>query len=126
MQFCQSHWDSLRTAITERGLARFIAPDGRAAAEEARRQLEGTTNRAQAPDPLMQAHWMLVSAATDAMGLEIMNPEPCVNCAIAEGHCPLCEVEAGAGRGSALNWINGCADEIRDRFREQGWIEATN
>lgn len=124
MQFCQPHWDSLKGAIDERGISRFIAPDGAAAGKEAAAQIEGTTDPKVAPDPLMQAHWMITGRVLDIVGLGLMNNECCPICAIDEGHCPLCEVEHGAGAGSALAWIHGCTDDILAEFQEKGWVTA--
>ncbi len=122
MQFCQAHWDALRQAIDARGLSRLIAKDSHAAAQEAKEQLEGTTDPTQAPDPLMAAHWMIVNQALRIGGLGLMSDEFCAVCNTEEGHCPLCEVEYSAGSGSAKKWIDGCTEEVADQYREKGWM----
>ena len=122
MQFCQGHWDTLKKAIDERGLSHLIAKDGQAAVAEAKDQLNGTTDPSVAPDPLMQAHWMITGRVMEIAGLGMMYEEECAICDLPTGHCPLCEVEHGAGPGSAQNWINGCADQILAEYRQSGWM----
>lgn len=73
MRFCQDHWDRLRAAIEERGLAHLIAPDGDTAAAMVASELE----RGQQPtnyDPLMAAHWAIASNVMDLISNAGGNP----------------------------------------------------
>lgn len=66
MRFCQDHWDRLRAAIDERGLSHLIAPDGETAVAQIKQELEQGPS-AVTFDPLMSAHWAIVSNAMDTI-----------------------------------------------------------
>lgn len=66
MQFCQDHWDRLRSAISERGLDHLIAPDGQTAAQQLADQIKRTQDGEEPVtpvnyDPLMAARWATIN-----------------------------------------------------------------
>lgn len=73
MQFCQDHWDRLRSAISERGLDHLIAPDGQTAAQQLADQIKRTQDGEEPVtpvnyDPLMAAHWAIINNVLDQIG----------------------------------------------------------
>jgi hypothetical protein len=114
VKFCQDHWNSLRSAIDERGLTALVADSGeKAAANLASELADGQT--IDNYDPLMSAHFAI---ASNAMGfiangggnpLVIMAPPP----DHPEWGCPICY----------LNWVDAeheqlCADPSCPRAGE--------
>lgn len=68
MRFCQTHWDRLRDALEERGLAELIAKDGERAAANLVNEAETGEATLANYDPLMRAHWAIVGNATRMLG----------------------------------------------------------
>jgi hypothetical protein len=83
MKFCQPHWDRLKAEIQSHGVADFIAHDGEEAIARVVGQINGERQTRENYDPLMSAHWMIVSRAIDCGGLYLLTGD----------HCPLCELK---------------------------------
>jgi hypothetical protein len=122
MKFCQSHWDALKAAIESRGLGHLVAANGRDAHARVVADLTGKSDVSDF-DPLMSAHWMIVSRATQVLGIGIM-------CAKEDGgeYCPVCELVTAtppppAGHQYPTNelyFIDGPADAMLADCREMG------
>jgi hypothetical protein len=122
MQFCQKHWDMLRTAIEARGLTHLIAKSGEAAMERAVDELQGRADDS-SYDPLMAAHWMIANRAVEMGGLYFLSG----------GHCPVCEAikhtahwpregenEPAGEAWVESHWIDGPADAVLTHCQERG------
>ena len=98
MRFCQPHWDSLRAAIDERGLASLVAESGEQAAKNIAREVEeGST--LDNYDPLMAAHFAIWNnAMTVAQRTYVADPLAMMvdDPAHPEWQCPVCY----------LNWLH--------------------
>ena len=105
MQFCQLHWGQLRKAIDDRGLSHLVAKNGYEAAKNTLAEAKGQPSNY---DPLMPAHWMILSQSMEVFGLQVLG-----DC------CPLCEVACVEG-GVDQEWITGCADAILRYCQENG------
>lgn len=68
MMFCQDHWDRLRAKIAERGLNSLIALDAEIAVQQLRDRVEKEETTVVNFDPLMYAHWAILSNATETIG----------------------------------------------------------
>jgi hypothetical protein len=73
VRFCEDHWERLRVAIEDRGLAHLIAPDGAVAAEQMADQLKRAAageepGTAVNYDPLMAAHWAIANNVMTQLG----------------------------------------------------------
>lgn len=114
MKFCQAHWDRLRTAIEIRGLGHLIAPSGAEAMERAAQELDGTATDA-TYDPLMAAHWMIVSRVTELGGLYLMTGDYCPICEAIKGHS-----QAMVSEQVEAHYIDGPADAVLAYCRDKG------
>lgn len=95
MKFCQDHWDSLRAAISKRGLDQFVSKDGKELVSKI-----DLADGSMAFDPLMAAHMAIVGNAVEIGGLYLLTGD----------YCPICESIKNGGP-SADWWINNAADE---------------
>lgn len=87
----------------------LVAPSGRAAAYRMKLELEGAASNS-TYDPLMSAHWMIMSAVLQQGGLEVINL------------CPLCVV---AQHGGVVDeWVGGCLDAVLAYVKENGLLDA--
>lgn len=127
MKFCQPHWDKLRAAVESRGLGHLIAANGRDAHARAVAELQGRSERDDF-DPLMAAHWMIVHAVQQRIGLALF---------FGEDVCPVCEgiktnegvVDPKLGRvytpeEEESYWIDGPANAVLDEARRLGFMAA--
>lgn len=127
MKFCQRHWDTLRVAVESRGLGHLIAANGRDAHARAVAELQGHAERDDF-DPLMNAHWMIVSVVQQRIGLALF---------FGEDICPVCEgIKTNEGVvDPKLNriytpeeeesyWIEGPADAVLAEARRLGLVAA--
>ena len=81
MQFCQPHWDELRAAVDERGLATLVSADGEHAMARMKSEIEGSESAASF-DPLIYAHNAVFTNALRMFGISAMDG------------CPLCDPPA--------------------------------
>ena len=107
---CQRHWDELRREVEARGLAPFIASDGREATRRMALELEKGPSR-ETFDPLLYAHAAIMRNAMRVMGLTLLMPN-------ADGteRCPLCFVETEAPEGHPARtevpkWLGFAAED---------------
>jgi hypothetical protein len=107
MKMCQTHWDAMRKAVDDRGMSDRIAPNGEEACKRIVEEVEGTAGPVTF-DPLSSMNYAIWAEVLRVGGLYLMGAKP-----DGQEYCPLCEVEEGAGEGSAQNWINGAADEAK-------------
>ena len=122
MQFCQQHWDSMREAVRLRGMEHLVARSGEEAVADLTAQLEGTATQ-QNWDPLMAAHWAILTRVMRSMGLAALGD-----------FCPLCEVQSSydwavknmnplpAEARSAQQWVDSCMDSMLEYARENKWV----
>ncbi len=117
-----SHWNALRKAIDDRGLASLISERGEEAIRKVSRELsEGPS--VDSFDPLMSAHFMIMSNAIETIGRIGIDPMIFIanNPEHPQWECPIC----------CLNWLSeehdntctteGCTKEKGQRF--DIWIE---
>lgn len=117
MKFCQPHWDRLKTAIESRGLGHLIASNGREAHARTVADLKGESDLSDY-DPLMSAHWEIVSAATEYVGLALYNGDACPVCEVLKVYPPIPEGHRYASNESYF--IDGPADAALEFCRAQG------
>lgn len=110
MSFCQKHWDELRTGVETRGMMALVAPSGQAAIYRAKQELEGAATNS-TYDPLMSAHWMIMSAVLEKGGLEVINL------------CPLCVVAEHGGDTIVAEWVKGCLDSVLEYVKENKLLD---
>jgi hypothetical protein len=145
MRFCQDHWDRLREAIDARGLTDLVATSGALAAAQQAAQAERGAADVTTFDPLMSAHWGILSNAMSAIQagggapLYLMagdQPEDPVDLPGGEGktwpRCPLCylglaheltctDERCTLPRVDGYAWmLDRAADAALDRARELG------
>lgn len=68
MRICQDHWDRLREAVEQRGMADLIAPHPNRAITNLATELERGEPTLATYDPLMAAMWSVLSNATETIG----------------------------------------------------------
>lgn len=117
MQFCKEHWERLREAINNKGLGHLVSNSGKELFERTTKELHGGVS---IPDPLFMAHNMIISAALNDGGLEIMMPDENGN-----KKCPLCEVKKNPVDDTENldeEWIEGSTQDVLDYYQKQGII----
>lgn len=124
MKFCQPHWEKLRRAIDERGLAHLIAKGGEQAARNMAAELRQGAS-IQSFDPLMAAHNAIWMRAMDVAGLAVMAPnengtERCPICFLNQAHAAECQgPPCGLPRDTAFDhWIDRAADMVGTQAAE--------
>lgn len=95
MKMCDEHWAHLREAVSKLKLDHLISPDGMAAAQMMKRQLEGNDTAIDF-DPLMSANGQLMTLAVNFVGMKMMTGDL----------CPACEL-------AAYDWTEGAAYQSR-------------
>ena len=116
-KWCQPHWDALRTAVEQRGLAHLISRGAAAAAAMVADELRlGSRRDAEGFDPLIRA-WGMISRRGLEMGARI-------------SECPLCFVqrhldecfEPTCDRSTPTEWIDGATDSLLAYARKLGLV----
>ena len=123
MKFCQPHWDKLKDAIKVRGLFDLVAKDGKEAMEQAKGQLEGKEQTLENFDPLMAAHWMIVSNSMEMikgiggnpLALMMSDPEH------PELECPICYLNYLSAEHDRTCTVADCKKVKGQTFDD--WIE---
>ena len=113
MKLCQDHWHELKNAIRQRGMWKFVPPDGPLKANRATHYLDART----APlrfDPLTMASMLISHQALTAFGDYLKT----------RNYCPLCEVEQNLGTGISMEWIDVNADTLLELCRERHLISS--
>jgi hypothetical protein len=125
VNWCQPHWDLLRTKIDQAGLTSLVSDTGAELSEKLTRQLGGEDVTLGSYDPLMSACMALTTFAYDAVGSDNARR------VLLEGHCPICianEVHriSCAEDGCELDFTryfdNAVADEVE---RAKGMLGGT-
>lgn len=114
MRFCEDHWTRLRGAIDMRGLSHLVAPDGHVAAQQMAQEVQAGPSPV-TYDPLMAAHWAIVSNATKFVGLALLMPnddgsERCPLCFVTSQHLEHCQ-DPGCTVKDYDSWIDRAADD---------------
>jgi len=117
MKFCQTHWDALRAAITERGLFGLVAKSGEEIVRKQIAEIESGETSKTTFDPLMGAQNTIVSRALFLVGIDILLPnedgtERCPICHLQAAHDAACE--DASCTASYDTWIGYAADKMRD------------
>lgn len=145
MRFCQPHWDTMRAAVDERGMAALVPEGGARAAEEVLARLLEGEESLDVFDPLMWMHmaiWsramsVLAGVGSDPMLLMVdwsTVPEVASDDAFTEAAaCPLCVLDLLAWEHDARctdeacqkepgpivgDWIPSCADAALERYQQ--------
>lgn len=117
MKFCQPHWDALREAINARGLGHLVAVNGRDAHARAVAELKGEADVSDF-DPLMAAHNMILSRATQDFGLALFTGDYCPVCEYLKVYPPPAPDSKWASNDEYF--IEGPADAVLEIARELG------
>jgi len=121
MHFCTDHWDRLRKAIEERGLASLVPDSGEKAASNMARELEGERS-IDTFDPLMNAHWAIVNnlMAIASNPIAVMQHDGCPLCLANETHEAQCTDPDCEGPRDTMfdSWIDKAADEQVEVWKE--------
>lgn len=124
MRFCEEHWDKLRAAIEAEGLSHLIAKDGSHAARNFADALERDKDTLANFDPLMTAHWAIISRIAD-VDPRVLFAEGCPLCFAQDEHEAHCvDVDCKVTRETFEAWIPSVAAAMVDRW-EQLKAEAT-
>ena len=130
MRFCQAHWDKLRAEIKRVGLGKFISADGREAIAKTVASIEraslGDPASPSGFEPLMGAHWAIVSNVMDAVGFAIMvqnddGTERCPLCFITSDHLAKCKVPECPIKDYD-HWIGRAAEDQVAHAKELGLL----
>lgn len=121
MKFCQSHWDQLRNGLKDRGMFHLVAKSGQ---ELFNRFKKEENNQTTVPDPLMEAHNMIIQRSLQYMPHIIMNNEH-----DPEGHfCALCEavkympLHPETKLPCDQSWIITLLDYLKTEYTKEGWL----
>lgn len=120
MKFCQTHWDRLRKEVTDAGMFHLVSKSGVQAVVRMTKELKGN---ATVPDPLLEAHNMIVSRGIECLGLGLMaKPEDG-----SEHYCPLCEVDKHVpnhpnGMVCSEYWITSLIEYLKAEYTKEGWL----
>ena len=97
MNFCQRHWDQLKSDIDKFGLSEFVSENSHQVVEHIRRDIEGESTVIDF-EPLIGAATTASTMAMRFLGLEVLTPEPGNDLPT----CPACLL-------SRYNWTEGAA-----------------
>jgi hypothetical protein len=134
MKFCQSHWEKLKKKIDDLGLSGLIAKGGEEAVNRQFDQLKKAQQGAKDDDeavtksnfdPLMGAHWAIVSNAMNLVGLNLMAPnddgsERCPLCYIQQEHDAHCTVPDC--KTSYDEWIDYAGNDMLAEAKRLGLV----
>lgn len=130
MKFCQPHWDQLREAIKNLGLAHLIK-SGEDLVEATVQQLNGLGDDISTYDPLNSAHWNIIDHCITDAGVNVlylMSGDYCPLCVARDAlteHVKTC-VNPECGGADNLkqldNWIDYAANAEAIYCRTQGLI----
>lgn len=104
MKFCDPHYEWMRKAIADRGMAHLVSMDHRQVMEMFRQEVE----RGLSPehyDPLMGISFMICNNAVNVGGGYLLTGD----------YCPLCELVKNTQEEGQIDqtWINAAADVAR-------------
>jgi hypothetical protein len=99
LKFCETHWETLRRVIRERGLEHLVSQSGQEIGAKVAREIERKSKTFDF-DPLMAAHNMIAANALRCGGLYLL----------AGDYCPLCELDKADVQQDAEDWIRFAAD----------------
>jgi len=127
MRMCKDHWDKLKAEVERRGLTKFIARDGE---EAAKRTVGEYSEEARNFDPLMGAHNMIVSAALEKLGLDLLianesGPDKCPLCELQAAHVAHCTIE-GCTFTYEATWIPGPVEAAYQQAVKLGLVTSDN
>lgn len=114
MRFCQSHWNQLRDKVKESGMFHLVSTSGEQAAKRMQKEIAGKPT---VPDPLLEAHNMMLKRAIECLGIGVMG-----DC------CPLCEANKHLPNHPETNeccsdaWINSIIPYLKDEYIKEGWL----
>lgn len=120
MRFCSDHWQALRKAVADQGLSGLVSNDGTVAASVFAHALSGEDSLATF-DPLMYAHFDIISHATEMSGGAVLAEPGCPICACADWHEKTC---IGPERGCRLTradfngWVDIAAEHAKEHYDE--------
>jgi hypothetical protein len=119
MKACAKHWEELRGAIADRGLSKFVAQSGEAAAARMARQ---SGSEREDFDPLMGAYMAIVGNVLRIVGIGLLADLP-----DGKEACPLCTLidNCGCGRGDECpfrSFVSRAADDQREHARHLGLL----
>lgn len=123
MKFCQPHWDQLREAIKARGMFHLVANSGEEAANRLKKQADG---QAVVPDPLMEAHMMILQRAISFMPHIIGINEDAED----KHYCPLCEARKHMPPHPETkvvcdeSWIQTLTEHLQIEYTKEGWLKS--
>jgi len=109
MNWCQKHWDDLRTALDRKGLTEFIADSE----EEAARRMAAFSAEEGDPkdsfDPLFMCHIRVNTRMMEDIGMFM--------------ECPLCILLRDNDQSKVDNWLDGVTTEAWMYARDIGLIK---
>lgn len=123
MKFCQSHWDKLRDAIKSKNMFHLVSNSGEELATRMKKQSAG---QAVVPDPLMEAHNMILERSISLMPHIIgINEE-----AEDKHFCPLCEAlkhlppHPETKLPCDESWISTLTEYLQIEYTKEGWLNS--
>jgi len=120
MRFCLPHWEQLKQALKDAGMSHLITNGGEQLAEKLKRESEG---QAVVPDPLFEAHNMMLERAMNHLGPYIMFQKE-----DGTDYCPLCEVNEKlmphpeTKLKCADSWISTIVPYLKEEYTKEGWL----
>lgn len=115
MQFCMPHWNALRAEIDQRGLMHLVPKSKEAAIAAIVSEFDDGSNP-QNFDPLMFAHWQVISNLLN-VSKELLYLEGCPVCIANIVHAEGC-AETDCRNSSAYYdaWLGHAANEAKDEW----------
>lgn len=129
MNFCTSHWEKLKEAVTKHELFHLVAKSGEELAGKMKKEID---EKFVVPDPLMTACMMLTSRALEIGGnyLLLSLDEN------GKAFCPMCELNKNADMKEAPLpkgfttvsdfWMDSCVEAIKKDFIKKGYLNRDN
>ena len=125
MKICDAHWQDLKKAIDDRGLTRFIAKDGEAAAKAMASQIQGGDEK-ESYDPLMGANFAIWGNALEVWGPGMMQEgAPCPLC-LLDKHAKECAEPDCQFKQTGADWVTLAADAQMEYATELGLLGKPN
>ncbi|HET7713867.1 MAG TPA: hypothetical protein VFK94_06530 [Patescibacteria group bacterium] len=117
MNWCQPHWDQLRQAIYDRGMAHMVPQGGENAAKQMTEEIKGKDDST-GFDPLMRAWGMINGRYMEIMGFTL----ECPPCLLVQHETACTNKECSA---KVDEWIDGCTNSILQYAKSLGLVKVS-
>lgn len=119
MKLCQNHWNALKEAIENRGLAPLVSKA--ATAQRMMENMKGDTTK-ENYNPLMAANFAIWSNGLQAFGLSLLATDNICPLCLLDLHAKDCHDPNCKNKETSVDWIGHVADAQLEYASKRNWI----